>query len=988
VPLRLVTGPANAGKAGELLRACRARLDDDPVLVVPRAEDVEDTRRELAEVGAVLGPRVVRFSGLLDLLAERVDPALAAAPRATPLQRGLLVAEAIDRAAPATLADSARRPGFARAAERFIAELGRAMVEPERLRHALRSWAGDGPRARYADELASIYAAYRDALAGAGLLDDELFARRALDALRRSPRSFGRSPVFVYGFDDFTPLELDALEILDRHAGVEVTVSLPFERGRVAFAATSSAFALLSELAGEHLELPSSTAHYAPGSRAPLAALERRLFEPDATPFAADEQAGVAPGEAVRLHLTGGERAELELAGAEVLAALRAGVQPGDIALVLRDPPRCAALIEEVFGSYDIPFSLERSFPLGQTSLGRGVVALLRCAAGTGSGADLVAYLRSPGRLRSERLADELDAELRRAAITDAGGARRLWEERRWPFAEIDRLRSAAGGPELLEELDARLERVFAGPYARAAHLLAGPEVEDAAALRAARAALADLGALSTAGVGPPLEPATLAELLDEVPVRVGDAPSSDRVRVAPPEAIRARRFEVVLVLGLQEGEFPRRGAAEPFLSDESRRELSATGGLALPVREDELDRERHLFYACVSRAERRLVLSARITDEDGAPESPSFFLEDVRALFPVGALDEGAARRSLAEVTWAPEDAPTALERERALAARASRTAPSAPGGLRTEAVKAELAARREFSAGELEALAGCGVRWLVEKLLRPEQLEPDAEPLVRGRCAHEVLKLALERLRERTGSARVTEATRHVAEGALREAIDEVGDARRLSPRPGRSHAARERLERDLVRHLRREAASGGNFEPLHLELGFGLAGEGAEGEALPPLELAAEGVRVRGRIDRVDVLGDRALVRDYKGAFGVVGMARWGDENRLQLPLYMLAVRELLGLDPAGGLYVPLTGKARPRGAVRGADAEAAGAVSSSDRCDQAGLDAALDAARDRVAEVVGRLRTGDVRPCPERCGPGGGCRYPAVCRREEA
>jgi len=71
MPLKLVTGPANSGKAGELLRAYRRRLDDDPILVVPRLEDVEHTRRERAEEGATLGVRVVRFGGLLELIAAR-----------------------------------------------------------------------------------------------------------------------------------------------------------------------------------------------------------------------------------------------------------------------------------------------------------------------------------------------------------------------------------------------------------------------------------------------------------------------------------------------------------------------------------------------------------------------------------------------------------------------------------------------------------------------------------------------------------------------------------------------------------------------------------------------------------------------------------------------------------------------------------------------------------------------------------------------------
>ncbi len=204
MPLALVTGPANSGKAGALLRAYRARLDDDPVLVVPRVEDVEHTRRELAEGSSVFGVRVLRFAGLFEIVAGRVDPRLAVIPRAGALTRELLVAEAVERAGLRTIGESARRPGFARAAARFLAELGRAMVDPPRLRRALVAWAGDGSRRAYAEDLAALYDAYRDVLAEVGLVDDEQFARRALDALRREPRRFGATPVFVYGFDDFT----------------------------------------------------------------------------------------------------------------------------------------------------------------------------------------------------------------------------------------------------------------------------------------------------------------------------------------------------------------------------------------------------------------------------------------------------------------------------------------------------------------------------------------------------------------------------------------------------------------------------------------------------------------------------------------------------------------------------------------------------------------------------------------------------------------
>ena len=69
------------------------------------------------------------------------------------------------------------------------------------------------------------------------------------------------------------------------------------------------------------------------------------------------------------------------------------------------------------------------------------------------------------------------------------------------------------------------------------------------------------------------------------------------------------------------------------------------------------------------------------------------------------------------------------------------------------------------------------------------------------------------------------------------------------------------------------------------------------------------AGAGMGVTGRVDRIDVdAGGRALVRDYKGRTVSAG-ARWAQDRRLQVALYALAVRELLGLEPVGALYQPV-------------------------------------------------------------------------------
>ena len=85
------------------------------------------------------------------------------------------------------------------------------------------------------------------------------------------------------------------------------------------------------------------------------------------------------------------------------------------------------------------------------------------------------------------------------------------------------------------------------------------------------------------------------------------------------------------------------------------------------------------------------------------------------------------------------------------------------------------------------------------------------------------------------------------------------------------------------------------------------------------LPALDLGA-GVRLRGRIDRVDVGdGGEAVVYDYKSR--VVRPAdRWIGEGHLQVALYMRAVEDLLGLRAVGGFYQPLAGSdLRARGVL---------------------------------------------------------------------
>ena len=967
MPLTLVLGPANSAKAGEVLSAYAAAAHHGALLVVPTAADAEYYGRRLAGQGAVLGS-VLTFSGLAREIAHRTGYA---ARRLSPLQRERVLRRTVARTRLEVLSESAASHGFAAAVGTFIAELARSLVSPQRLTEALERWAAaDTRQGPYARDVAALYRAYADELERIHRVDRDLFAWRAIDRLRSAPQAWGEDRVFFYGFDDLTPLERDAVETLARVVGIEVTVSLSYEAGRAAFAARAEAVEELRPLAARVLELPALEEHYAPDSRAALHHLERHLFEPPPE--------RVEPGDAIRLLEAGGMRAEAELVAAEVLALLRSGVPGEEIVVLERTLTGMAPVLERVFALYGIPAASQRRVRLAHTGLGRGILALARCAwVASAPAGELVAYLRTPGLLERPEIADRLELEVGRGAVPSADRARELVS---WSLGEIDSLREASNPA---AELGWQARRLFAAPFrGRAPELAAGAEL-DARALAELLRALGELEELGERPSGP-----QLIELMDEIEVRAGELERAGSVLIADPLGVRARRFRVVFVCGLQEGGFPVPGAPEPFLSDERRREVAAASGLALPASEDSVARERYLFYACLSRATEQVVLSYRSSDEEGNLELPSPFLSDVEDLLAAG-WAERRRKRLLADVVWARDLAPTSSELERSLAAGQAPVAGEAPAPDRVlhQAALSHVRHREVVSAGALEAFARCPVRWLVERELAPAEFEPDPDALTRGSYMHDVL----ERLLGRLGGP--------VTQTSLPRAQELLGELLADSPpaiAPGRPEAVRagmlRSIEADLRRYLVHEAADGCGWAPQGLELRFGFAQDDEDRPSLPALTLrdGDDQISVRGLIDRVDVEpGDsgRAAVRDYKsgGARNEHQGARWALDDQLQVALYMLAVRELLGLSPVAGLYQPLGGNdLRARGVFL-EDAPVGAKVVDRDSRSPEELEEVLSAARERAVALAVQLRSGELEPSPQSCSRDG-CRYPGICRSQ--
>ncbi|MGH2859008.1 MAG: PD-(D/E)XK nuclease family protein [Solirubrobacteraceae bacterium] len=970
--LTLVLGPANSAKAGEVLGAYAAAARRGALLVVPTALDARHYARELAGDGVVLAA-VLTFAGLVDEIARRTG---AGGRVLSELQRERVLARVLVRADMRVLAQAAPTAGFLAAAGDLIAELQRSLVSPQRFSAGLRAWsAQDVRRAPYARELGWIYAGYIRELDRIGRVDRDLYAWRALDALRASPAAWARpapAPVFLYGFDDLTAMERDAVETLARMAGAEVTVSLTYEPGREALAARAETVEELRPLADRILDLPALDEHYASASRAALHHLERGLFR------SGGEVERIDPGAAIMLLESGGERAEAELVAQQVSELLSAGMPAAEITVVYRSRADAALLMRQVFAEYGIPLTADHAPPLAHTPLGRGLLGAARCALTAGaSREDLLAYLRRPGVLRKPEAADGLEAAARRAGLRTAAQARQLLT---WPLRELDELAAARDPGRALCRLAARL---LAAPQHGAAAVLDGEQELDARALRTLAAAvegLAELG-LDPRGEG-------LVELLERLVVAPrAAAAASDGVLLADPLEIRARRFRAVFVCGLQEGAFPSQGSPEPFLPDERRRELALVG-LRLRRREDPLAAERQLFYATVSRATERVVLSYRSSDEEGNVMAPSPFVADVAELLVPG-WSQRRATRLLADVVWDAARAPTERERERALAAARADAVLGGPEHDPPRRLGADALRRvrhtRILSAGALETYGDCPVKWLVERELQPGPLAPEPEPLVRGSLIHELLERLLRRL-----DAPLAPATLERAQTLLDELLADLAASGAPALAAGSPEAVRRgalrAIEVDLRRYLAHGARSAAGWGTYGLELAFGFDGE----HSLPALELGdgPEPVRLRGKIDRIDAdRSGHAVVLDYKSGArrGDWPAARWSVDRRLQVAIYMLVVRELTELDPVAGLYQPLRGDdLRPRGAfLKGA--EAPGELLATDGRSAQELDALLDDAAARAVALATALRAGELTPCPRTCSRDG-CAHPTICRSQ--
>jgi len=745
---------------------------------------------------------------------------------------------------------------------------------------------------------------------------------------------------------------------------------------------------------------------------------------------------GVSREEGVRFLLASGQRAEAELAAEKIAHLLRSGFRPGEVAVIVRDIRSWSRLLGDVFDSCGIPYRLDDRSLVRETGLGYAFLSALRGVALDDAQA-LLSYLRSPYSGLTLEQASDLELAYRRgtargaqalavlAADRGLAAVKRLWAlvgQDSWQapvdrgFGSPDRA-TGSGAPLGTRVAPSRAPNGDVGRFVPAAAedlvrgmLVAGlrglplgdrSAKKDARAFRALQGAFAALTALNQAyppvadpggstrerdEVATPasgwLDPRLVLRYLSQVPVPGESTKDDDVVEILSVHRARARRFQAVVVLGLVEGEFPGHGDKPSLLSAVQRARLDEVGGGFL---RPEPDQEAAFFLSAVSRPWRLLLLSARDADDDGTESVPSHYWQEARRL--LGVAEVGPESRTLADQVFSPRGAPSLRHYLRACVAhgrmphpdavpRGATAAPSwgrPPTRLTDPAVVAELASTHCFSPSALESYAGCPFKWFVEKIVGAEDVEVELDGRVIGQLLHGVLSETYCAL-SAAGLLPLKTADVPRAERIVDACIDRQVWSDRCPGTPAERRLAAWRLRR-MARNLfdmEVQAASSLTFSQGERWVG------GSHGADIG-------GLRVRGRIDRVDVTPDGRgmFIFDYKTGSIPSGRSL-GSKDGLQLPLYLLALAaESPGGVVVGGAYLSLAEKGRSGVVHAGWEWALGSGTQGIGTLSEVEAEELWRRTRETAAAAAEGIRAGliaprDDRTCPHWCALGPACR----------
>ena len=846
------------------------------------------------------------------------------------------------RRPPAILSEAAARAAMVSAIDRARADdalgvLGRVADLPglrRELRGRFAAWSladrrSDGPPPQndaVTVAALSIFRHYRAILVEHFAEDAPGLASWSARALADGP--LGR-PAFVAILDPVAPSKAQ-LRAIEWAASADVLVTLPWT-GDPDDPAVGPLWEALGKLEFEDEE-------YEPEEASSLADLERSLFSPD------PHQAGPVDG----LSLLGGPRGEglgLILAR-EVARRIERGVSPDEILVLVRRWDDDAARAVEILGGSGIPVSGGPPRPLATDP---AVAALLLAASIAVDGwetASLVRLLRNgrvdPGWSTSDARAEAASVlqTLRvfrgRQAIASAldRGSRssRLADRARRARDLLDRLAPALdlpATPATWTEQANRL-RILAETLGLDSDALGAlhDALDDHALIRDVAARPIDRGGFVRA-VG-----AIAGDI--ETPRPEGRPGAVPFATVDKAEGARAR---VIVATNLVEGTFPTREAVA------GRSPEADETGVPLAYA-----RERLAFLRLIGSARDEVILLVPTSDEKGQELLPAGFVDDlIRHIGHPEGLPAGSDLKRLDPIFLDHPDLALNPADARVFAvARAVQKRDTRPllaivhdpahrralegvaSGLRlvyermrvrhyneydgllsdpklVVRIAADFGPEHAFSPSQIESFALCPFQFYQRYVLRLDPVDDRPELRDDHAARGDLLHKHLEEIHAAIASEFGPEDDlRDRVEAYLLARLDDPPDPSASSADVASALRTLEEigLHRTLGKYAREFAAyhdgPGTSARPRHFEWSFGLDPDRPDAEPSAPalvLGIDGESVRLRGKVDRIDLLAEGFRVIDYKTGHAPSSAEVVKHLRAVQLPLYALAVERLL-------------------------------------------------------------------------------------------
>jgi len=842
----------------------------------------------------------------------------------------------------------------------LISEMKQYSTSSGQIAAAAQSVDSEALLSRKLKDISLIFGEYEKHISGR-YVDTEDYVTLFADKIGTSEK-IRDSIIWIYGFDYFTPRNLEVIERL-RQQAAEVNVMLTWDDE----GADSDIFAICRRMAEklkpESISLISD--EYADRRNPAVSVIEKQLFALPAEKT--DETEGLHLVEAANIY------AEAETAASFIRHLARdKGYRYKDIVVICNDTEGRGSVCKRVFGEYDISLFMDAKRDIRHSPAVNFILALLGI---TGSGyktEDVFRMLKTGLGGLDRQETEKLEQYATRYRIRGSlwkrpfekgleaygeAGLGQIEELRRrtvTPVEEMaERFREGKTVREKTEALYEALTEVFHIP----GKITALMEEQEAAGRLEAAGETAQIWNV-TAGIMD-----QMVEMLGDEKISMEDfaglfesgfsaveigllPPAADGLMMGTMQRTRSGHVRAMVIIGANDGLLPAVPASEDILSEDEKNILQDMDIEICKMDSLRSMEETLAIYRNLSKAEDQLYISFSASDEEGKAAAPSYIYKKICSIFPdvktekdiVSRGDPMAlidARRStlnhLADrlressggpapeeewektLMWYREHQPESCRLVRDGLFYDSR--PESPGKDLAEAMyRQDPQEPFSFSPSRLESFGRCPFSHFVRYGLRPEEQRAyEIGPIEMGDIYHDCFRLLAGTL---TGDMPVTDGTspwmnvtREECDSIVMDFLEKkkkdylegiLSSGGEEKYRSGRISELCCQTAWVIVQHVR-----SGQIETMAFEEPFG------RGKAMPPIEVSlpggdAESIYIEGKIDRVDIMpGGNVKVIDYKS-----GSDRYDEKEaragiRLQLMLYLRAASGN-GRTPAGTFY----------------------------------------------------------------------------------